>query len=197
MKPDFVYLASASPRRRQLLGQLGLAVRTCPQELDETPRTGERPADYVRRLAAAKARAAIAAGLPRPAPVIAADTAVVADEELLGKPAGRDEARAMLSRLSGRQHEVYTAVAVAAGQACEVALSCSRVHFRPLRPAEIDAYWDTGEPRDKAGGYAIQGLGAVFVRALDGSYSGVMGLPLCETAELLGRFGWPLLEPDS
>jgi septum formation protein len=125
-------------------------------------------------------------------PVLGADTAVVVDDTILGKPAGRDDAIAMLGRLSGREHRVLTAVALA-GERDESRLSVSHVRFRPVDAAEAAAYWDTGEPADKAGGYAVQGLGALFVESLSGSYSGVMGLPLFETGELLRRAGIALL----
>ncbi len=194
MKPEFVYLASASPRRRQLLHQLGLAVRSCPPHIDETRHAGENAAAYVQRLAAAKVRAAVPVPCLPPAPVIAADTAVVVDGEILGKPVDAASGCAMLARLSGREHEVWTAVAVADDRNCELALSRSRVRFRTISSGEAAAYWASGEPRDKAGGYAIQGLGAVFVCDLSGSYSGVMGLPLFETAQLLARLGWSILE---
>lgn len=188
MQP-FIYLASASPRRRELLGQLGIQCQVMPADIDESVLPGEAAADYVLRLARAKAR--VIAGQPRApeAPVLAADTAVVMGDLVLGKPASLADARVMLGRLSGQTHVVFTAVAVAADGREESALNRSQVSFRAIAPAEIDAYWATGEPADKAGAYAIQGLGAVFVEDLRGSYSGVMGLPLFETAELLGRFG--------
>ena len=189
-----LFLASASPRRRELLAQLGLRVRQLVVGVDETPRPDEDPAAYVQRLAHAKASAGLA---QRPAgvqlPVLGADTAVVIDGRILGKPAGREQALEMLGLLSGRVHEVLSAVAVGK-EAVEVRLNRSRVRFRSLSDAERQAYWETGEPADKAGAYAIQGLGALFVTELHGSYSGVMGLPLYETAELLRRAGIPLLE---
>jgi septum formation protein len=191
--PPFVYLASASPRRRELLAQIGIACEILPAEVDETPLQGEGPADMVCRLAAAKARAGLRSGPARPAPVVAADTAVALGGEVFGKPRDAADARRMLGRLAGRTHEVWTAVAVAAGDRERVELSRSEVTFRPMDGDEIHAYVQTGEPLDKAGGYAIQGLGAVFIAGLRGSYSGVMGLPLFETARLLAFHGCRIL----
>jgi septum formation protein len=159
-------------------------------ELDESIGAGEAPLAYVSRLAEAKAEAGCAAcrasGAP-PRPVLAADTAVVIDGEILGKPKGLADGLRMLALLSGRTHEVLTAVALATPTGTASRVSSSAVRFREITPAEAREYWDTGEPRDKAGGYAIQGRGAVFVANLHGSYSGVMGLPLFETAEFLLR----------
>jgi septum formation protein len=190
----FVYLASGSPRRRELLAQIGVPFRLLAAAVDETPLCEESPLAYVSRLAAAKAEAGWAS--PRDdalTPVLAADTAVVLDDEILGKPRDRADALHMLRKLSGRAHQVLTAVALRSAAKLKVSVSDSRVTFRPLEPAEARAYWDTGEPRDKAGAYAIQGSAAVFITDLRGSYSGVMGLPLFETAELLqsaGVFHW-------
>ena len=190
----FVYLASASPRRRELLAQLGIRCEVLAVGVDESPRPGETAADLVCRLASAKAVAGVAV---RPAsasaPVVAADTAVALGTELFGKPVDEADANRILNRLSGRTHAVYTAVAVADGGRERVQLSRSEVTFRPLGAAEIAAYWRTGEPADKAGAYAIQGRGAQFIAGLSGSYSGVMGLPLFETARLLAFFGCELL----
>lgn len=190
-----VYLASQSPRRRELLDQIGVRHSTLSVEVDETPLPGEDPETYVRRLALEKARAGHAS-LPggERGVVIGADTAVVVDDRILGKPSDRDDALAMLALLSAREHLVLTAVAVV-GDSESIEISRSRVRFRPLRPGEADAYWDTGEPADKAGAYAVQGLGALFIAHLDGSYSGVMGLPLFQTAELLRAQGVELLTP--
>jgi septum formation protein len=185
--PPVLVLASASPRRRELLWQIGVAHRIAVAGVDETPRTGESAADCVRRLALAKANKVGTTGLP----VLGADTAVVLDEQLLGKPRDRSGALSMLARLSGRSHRVLTAVALVHARGSDVCLSESEVRFRTLTAGECARYWDSGEPRDKAGGYAIQGLGAVFVSRLLGSYSGVMGLPLCETAALLDAAGVP------
>ena len=180
-------LASASPRRRELLGQLGVPhVLTVPN-IDEAVLVGESAPDYVVRMARAKARVVHphGAGLP----VLAADTTVLIDERICGKPADPEEGVALLLKLSGRTHEVLTAGALAAAGEVHHRLSRSEVRFRHVSLAEAVAYWNTGEPRDKAGGYAVQGHGAVFVEHLSGSYSGVMGLPLFETAELLAGAG--------
>lgn len=194
MPPARVYLASASPRRRELLRQIGVAYRLLSVAVDETPRPGEPPADYVARLALAKARAGMAETRRRRAawPVLGADTSVVVDGAILGKPRDRAEGLAMLALLSGREHAVLSAVALATASRQAVKVQESRVRFRELSPAERAAYWDSGEPADKAGGYGIQGRAAAFVAELRGSYSGVMGLPLFETAELLREFGLPL-----
>lgn len=188
--PVHVHLASASPRRRDLLAQLGVRWELVAVEVDERVNPGEAPGDYATRVARLKAVAAgarITEGI-----VIAADTTVVLDGEIFGKPADIADCRRMLAALSGRTHEVYTAVVVAGGGRTAAALSRSEVTFRTLASAEMDAYWASGEPRDKAGGYAIQGRGAALVSHLRGSYSGVMGLPLFETAQLLKRFGLDL-----
>jgi septum formation protein len=190
MKKDFVYLASASPRRAELLRQLGVEFRVHPAELDERRHAGERPGAYVERLAAAKA-AAVHEQLATAAPVVGADTVVVCAGEVLGKPADSASAIEMLARLSGRTHEVLSAVAVADGQSTQTRLSVSKVRFRPTTPPERAAYCATREPLDKAGAYGIQGFAAAFVEYLEGSYSGVMGLPLFETAELLAPFELP------
>lgn len=188
--PPQLYLASASPRRRELLAQVGLVPEILVQDIDETQRAGEAPEAYVTRLAREKAQAALRDARRRlPLPVIAADTTVVCAGEVLGKPATFDEARRMLRLLSGRTHQVLTAVAVMQQDECEAALVVTQVRFRVLDDSEIEAYWATGEPRDKAGAYGIQGLGAMFISRIDGSYSGVMGLPLFETLQLLRRFG--------
>jgi len=181
-----IHLASQSPRRRELLAQIGIRHDVLEVEVDETPRGGEAPAEYVLRLALAKARAGHRLRPDRP--VLGADTAVVQDDRILGKPLDRQDAAAMLAQLSGREHRVLTAVALV-GDREETRLSVSRVRFRPIDAAEAAAYWETGEPADKAGGYAVQGLGALFVESIGGSYSGVMGLPLFETGELLRRAG--------
>ncbi len=181
-----LYLASASPRRSQLLRQIDLPHAVRPVAIDESPRAGEAPAAYVLRLAEQKARALWERLAPHERlPVLAADTTVAVEGAILGKPADRAELRAMFARLSGRAHEVHTAVALMHDGILRARLSTSEVSFRELTPAEIDAYWETGEPADKAGGYAVQGRAAVFIRHIAGSYSGVMGLPLYETWELL------------
>lgn len=185
-----LFLASASPRRRELLAQIAVPCVTQIASIDETPLPNEPAAAYVERLAREKARAGLAAlDAAEEAVVLGADTAVVLDGRILGKPADFAEARAMLQALSGRTHRVLTAVALAApGREAARVVACE-VSFRALSEAEISAYWASGEPCDKAGGYGIQGLAAVFVRRIEGSYSAVVGLPLCETAELLGEFG--------
>lgn len=193
MRKDFVYLASASPRRRELLGQIGVEFEVRVPETNEALEPGEAPAAYVLRLAEAKACAVWSAFGPADPqrPVIAADTTVVIGERVLGKPADVDEALEMLESLSGRTHRVYTGVAVRHGNGVESLVNVSEVRFRPTTAQERRAYCATGEPFDKAGGYGIQGCGAVFIEHLSGSYSAVMGLPLCETALLLGRVGVP------
>ena len=201
---DFVYLASGSPRRRQLLSQIGVPFHVLSVDVDESIRAGEAAEHYVSRLAQAKAAAGLAgrrsqpplaaptAGVPaRGVPVLGADTAVVAGGAILGKPVDCADAQRMLALLSGRTHEVLTAVALATDDSVLSHLSRSEVSFREITPAEARDYWNTGESRDKAGGYAIQGYGAVFVSGLRGSYSGVMGLPLYETAQLLRAAGVP------
>lgn len=190
----FVYLASVSPRRRELLACIGVDCEILPAGVDESLQPDEDPRDYVRRLAAAKAREGwCSCPRQRRAPVLAADTAVVLGGTVLGKPADQADARRMLELLSGRVHDVYTAVAVISEYGDNVTLSCTQVSFRPISSGEIDAYWRSGEPADKAGAYAIQGLGAIFVREIRGSYSGVVGLPLFETAELLAAHRVALL----
>jgi septum formation protein len=187
-----IVLASRSPRRRALLEQIGVQYRLlgdgAADAVDESVHAGETPEAYVKRVTRAKAEGGwsrlAAAGLA-PAPVLAADTAVVVDQRILGKPANRGEAVRMLGLLSGRTHEVLTGVALCGASHFDYALSRSRVRFRPLDDAEIRAYLATGEADDKAGAYAIQGRAAQFVVALEGSYSGVMGLPLYETAQLI------------
>ena len=178
-----IYLASKSPRRRELLKRLGVAFETIAVDIDETWDGKELPGDFVKRLALDKARA----GRKKTnniAPVLAADTEVVLDGKLLGKPENRQAAVRMLRSLSGRGHEVYSAVALI-GATEKVALNISRLTFKPLTAAQCEAYSDTNEPYDKAGGYGIQGKAAAFINRLEGSYSGVMGLPLHETAQLL------------
>ena len=194
MSQQLVYLASASPRRAGLLEQIGVRHEVRPAAVDETPVPGEAADDYVLRLAKAKA-AAVAERREIPAPVLGADTAVVVDERILGKPATRAEALSMPALLSGRRHRVLTAVAVidAAGDR-RSRLAETLVDMRPMEAAEMRAYWESGEPRDKAGAYAIQGRGGMFVERIEGSYSAVVGLPLAETAALLVASGvelWP------
>jgi len=194
----FVYLGSASPRRRELLQQIGVAHALLLPDEDEDAealevRAGqETPRAYVRRVARLKGAAAMRRlarrGLPV-APILAGDTTVAIGQTILGKPADADEARAMLAHLSGRTHRVLSAVVVMDGLRSEEALSESRVRFRAITAAEIEAYVDSGEPFGKAGAYAIQGRAAEFVERIAGSHSGIVGLPLFETMGLLRRFG--------
>ena len=190
-----LYLASGSPRRRELLTQIGVPFSTVSAAIDETPFPNESPGAYVERLARAKAlagREQLRASLAHNHfCVLGADTAVVLDDRILGKPVDQADALAMLMGLSGREHEVLTAVALNDTERCETRVVRSRVTFRAISEDEAGRYWASGEPHDKAGGYAIQGLAAVFVAHLNGSYSAVVGLPVCETAELLGHFGIP------
>lgn len=188
--PEHVYLASASPRRRELLQQICVTYRTLAVSVDETPLRSENPGDYVARLALAKAHAGFRGlGQLPPRPVLGADTAVVLGDRILGKPRDREEGLAMLAMLSGQEHQVLSAVAVVCKERQSLRVQTSRVRFRTLSTREREQYWATGEPADKAGAYGIQGRAAAFVTHLEGSYSGVMGLPLFETAELLGEFG--------
>ncbi len=185
-----IYLASQSPRRRELLRQIGVSHEVLSVDVDERLHAGESAGDYVMRVALDKAcagRAMLPAG--HALPVLGADTCVVIDGEVLGKPANRADAIAMLQRLSGTSHEVLSAVALARSSAESVRFCATRVNFRTLTELECAAYWATGEPADKAGAYAIQGLAGVFITRIEGSYSGVMGLPLFETAELLKESG--------
>ena len=196
---DFIYLASQSPRRRQLLEQIGVEHRLLlpapgeDAEALEAVLPGEAPARYVQRVTGLKLDAAVARlktlGLPT-APVLCADTTVALGRDILGKPADAAEARAMLARLSGTRHRVLTAVAVQLGRRRVNALSQSWVRFAPMSAAHIRAYVDTGEPMGKAGAYAVQGRAAAHIAQVSGSYSGIMGLPLHETAQLLRQLGW-------
>lgn len=189
-----IFLGSASPRRAELLSQVGVTYRIVVADIDETPKPGEPAELYVLRMALEKAEAVLdKSGAEKLVlPVLAADTSVVVDGEILGKPRDQTEAMAMLARLSERTHLVLTAVALI-GPGAEgfraSRLSVNKVRFRTISEAERLAYWLTGEPRDKAGAYAIQGRGAVFIEHLEGSFSAVMGLPLFEMTELLAEFG--------
>ncbi len=183
-------LASVSPRRRELLTQIGVPHVVTGAHIDESVHPGERPHDYVQRMARTKAQTVWEHDLSLP--VLAADTTVVLDGMVFGKPADRADALRMLGLLSGRTHEVLTAVALASAAGLAMRMSVSAVRFRALGADEIARYWETGEPRDKAGAYAVQGLGAVFIESLTGSYSAVMGLPLFETSELLRAVNVPL-----
>lgn len=193
MPDNQLLLASASPRRQEILAALGLRFCTEPVAIDETRLEDESPERMVLRLAREKALAAqrrFAPGLP----VLGADTAVTLDDQVFGKPRDAAHACHMLGRLSGREHDVLTGVAVVSGDRVATAVSRSIVRFRDIDPAEAMRYWHSGEPEDKAGGYAIQGLGGLFVSELQGSYSGVVGLPVFETAGLLADFGVDILE---
>lgn len=199
--PGFVYLASQSPRRRQLLEQIGVQFELLLPGADEdaealeAERSGERPVDYVRRVTLAKLDAACARlahrGLP-PAPVLCSDTTVALGRRLLGKPISAEHAVETLRRLSGQTHRVLTAVALAWGGKQALNVSVSRVHFTSLSDDQIRRYVDSGEPFGKAGAYAIQSGAAAWVSYIEGSYSGIMGLPLFETSELLRQAGWAL-----
>ena len=187
---DSIVLASASARRSQLLHQIGVRHQVVAADIDESPRPGERPGDYVQRLAQEKAQAVVAMLHGRPdRPVLAADTTVVQGGRIFGKPADEAACVAMLGELAGRTHEVLTAIALCDGGQPRLALSTSDVTFRAIDADECRRYWASGEPVGKAGAYAVQGLGAVFVSRLEGSFSGVMGLPLYETAALLDAAG--------
>ncbi len=191
-----VVLASASPRRRQLLAQLGIESRVFPVDIDERVLPGEAATDYVSRLARSKATTAVSR-LPAEGPsgplVIGSDTCVEIGGEILGKPVDSAHARAILAKLSGNVHHVHTAVCLLHEQQCWCVTSSSDVVFMTMSPALIERYVDTGEPEGKAGAYAIQGLAARFVKRIDGSYSAIMGLPLHETAELLQKAGLDVL----
>jgi septum formation protein len=192
MKKDFIYLASASPRRSELLEQIGVPFRVRPAAIDESRLPGEAAEVSVRRLAVAKADTVWGALDRRAArPVLGADTVVLLDERQFGKPADEDGALVMLSELSGRTHKVLTAVAVRCEDGVAARVVESEVTFRRASAAELAAYCRTGEPLDKAGAYAIQGRGAVFVERVSGSYSAVVGLPLLETAALLAKLSMP------
>jgi septum formation protein len=187
---SLIYLASASPRRSALLDQIGVPHRVQPVDIDETARGDELADHYVRRLAVLKAETLwqkLAAAQRHP--VLGADTAVVLDDEILGKPRDEQDCRRMLKLLSARTHRVFTAVALRASDGCQSRVNVSEVTFRQLADEEIQRYWRSGEPADKAGAYAVQGRAALFIERIAGSYSGIMGLPLFETGELLAAVG--------
>ena len=197
MTEPILILASASPRRAQLLEQIGVTFAQAPQEIDETPAAGESAEALAERLALKKARAAYAVQEQSGCIVLGSDTVVVAGDAILGKPEHADDALRMLALLSNRRHRVCTAVSLVSGNRSASRLSVTGVSFREIKLKEAQAYWETGEPHGKAGAYAIQGLGAVFIEQISGSYSGVMGLPLYETAQLLAEFGIPILPPST
>ena len=190
-----IYLASQSPRRAELLTQIGVPFSKLLCEIDETPEAGESPSEYVQRMAREKARAGwqLLSTQQKPLkPLLASDTTVVCDGKILGKPESKQDAFDTLNLLSGRTHQVMTAVAVTDGKEEYSRLVVTDVKFNPLSAELISRYIETGEPEDKAGSYGIQGFGAVLVASISGSYSGVVGLPLTETTELLSRFGIPV-----
>ena len=190
-----IYLASRSPRRGELLRQIGVDFEVLPSDIDESVVPGEAPEHYVLRLAREKAQACVQTITLRgltPLPVLAADTTVCADGEILGKPDDDAHAAAMLRMMSGRWHSVHTGVAMALGDRVETLLCSTQVEMKILSEAEIAAYIATGEPHDKAGAYGIQGLAGAFVSRIEGSFTGVMGLPVFETAQLLKNFGRPV-----
>ena len=187
MQPISLILASGSPRRHELLMQLGFQVQKQPADIDETRQNGEAPEDYVARLAV------VAAQSPD-MPVVSADTCVVLGDEILGKPESPEHARQMLRRLSGKTHRVLTGVCVSLGGRAVHCVQVNEVRFKALSEEEIAAYLSTGEPFDKAGGYGIQGIAGCFVAHLSGSFTGVMGLPVFETVQLLQQCGIAL--PD-
>ena len=182
--PFDIILASISPRRKELLEQVGLQFRTASIDIDESPLQNEQPADYVVRLAREKARAAVPS-FPKNTLIIAADTTVTIDGHVLGKPIDKDDAFAMWQLLSGRTHQVMTGVAISYAGNIQTTIVTTDVNFLLLSPAQMQTYWDSGEPIGKAGGYAIQGLGAAFIPRIQGSYSNVVGLPLVETLALI------------
>jgi nucleoside triphosphate pyrophosphatase len=188
-----ILLASGSPRRADLLRLIGAQFKAFPVDLDESPLPGEGPADYVERLAVEKSQAGWLRGANSEEFNLAlgADTSVILNGNILGKPLDRDHHCEMMTALAGHYHEVLSAVAVTDGVRTESLVVVTQVKIRAMSAAEIDSYWHTGEPADKAGGYAIQGLGSVFIEAINGSYSSVVGLPLLETASLLTRFSVP------
>ena len=193
-----IILASASPRRRELLDQIGVSYIVCPVDIDETPIAEENPQDYVKRVAAEKSAACIKI-VDSKLPVLAADTSVVIDGKILGKPKNKADAARMLSQLSGKIHSVYSAVSMRRPDALDeqghsLIVSETQVKFKNITAKEIQAYWQTGEPEGKAGAYAIQGLASVFVESIEGSFSGVVGLPLFETAALLSKQGIKIIK---
>ncbi len=191
-KKQQLVLASASDRRRELLNQIGLSVEVCPAEIDESVLDAESAQSYVERLAVEKARK-VSATYPDKL-VIGADTTIEFGDQILGKPASEDDSVRMLGLIQGESHQVNTGVAVTLGSHTRSCVVQTRVRLRPLTEKQIRSYWRTGEPAGKAGSYAIQGLGAMLVERIEGSYSNVVGLPICETALLLTDFGVTLLD---
>lgn len=191
MSDSDLILASASPRRAALLAQIGVHFTVAPANIDESQRHGESAVDYVTRMAVEKA-ATGRIDQQQGVAVLGADTAVVCGQQVFGQPSDRSDARRMLLALSDKTHSVLSAVAVDNGIKRSMLLSETRVTFRSISAQDCDNYWQTGEPLGKAGGYAIQGFGAIFVAHLEGSYSGVVGLPIAETEVLLKQFAIPL-----
>ncbi len=191
-----IILASASPRRSELLEQIGVRFTILATDIDESRLNNESPDDYVSRLALEKSRAGFSRQ-DKALPSLGADTIVVCERQIFGKPKDQADAAAMLMALSGKVHTVMSAVAVSQGPCSSSRLTKTLVRFRTISQSECQTYWQTGEPQGKAGGYAIQGRGAIFVDHIEGSYSAVVGLPLSETAEILGEFGIPLWTPES
>lgn len=187
MKQDLIYLASQSPRRRELLTQINVPFKVLTVAVEEQHQSGESPAQYVERLACEKARAGVAVAKTGH-PVLGSDTIVVLDGAILEKPKDKHDAMRMLRALSDNKHQVMTAIALADNSRCFVERVTTEVSFRALSDAEIEAYWNTGEPADKAGAYGIQGIAGKFVSNINGSYSAVVGLPLMETDRLIRRF---------
>ncbi len=184
-----IFLASSSPRRQELLNQMGVSFKVIPQFVEEKHYSGEPPEAFVSRLALEKANDGLLRQTKQQIPVLGSDTAVILDGHILGKPENKQQAIEMLLSLSERTHQVLTAVAVKNKQKTEQILSMTEVSFSKLSRKMCDNYWHSGEPVDKAGGYGIQGLGALFICCIKGSYSGVMGLPIYETNILLNKFG--------
>lgn len=189
-------LASASPRRKQLLEQIGVSCQIRPVDICEAVQPGESPHAYVERLALEKALTCMDLLNRSEVVVLGSDTAVVVDDHILGKPVDEEDAVRMLSQLSGRTHQVMTSVGLVSTTQKQVEVVVTDVRFREISEAEIRAYWQTGEPVDKAGSYGIQGLAAVFVEQMKGSYSAVVGLPLAETAQMLSKAGVPVWQTE-
>jgi septum formation protein len=186
-------LASQSPRRKELLSTLGVTFSTLPADIDETPFNGEIPSEYVIRMAKEKALATLKlAGEPLDTHVLGSDTSVIVNGIILGKPETKSNFVQMMQMLSGTVHEVMTSIALVSHEDIQTQLVTTQVYFIPLNEEMIDQYWQTGEPKDKAGGYGIQGFGSVFVEKISGSYSAVVGLPLHETAKILSKAGLPI-----
>lgn len=181
-------LASSSPRRKELLKQIGLEVEIQPADIDETPGVNENPEKYVQRMAMEKA-ICIRSKLGSAVPIISGDTIVVVDGSILGKPSSESQFRDMMQQLSGRQHEVLSAFTLLCKEINETSIQRTAVWFRPLSDLDIEEYWLSGEPEGRAGGYAIQGLGALFVERIEGSYSSVMGFPIFEIGQMLSKYG--------